>query len=81
MLGHRIYTEQTGDSGQQCSTVMVCERKYSRREHYFAIVLDRATSGPVAIGSSQGGMNIEEVAAETPEALIKVILVLIFNHC
>ncbi|PAA89470.1 hypothetical protein BOX15_Mlig001210g1 [Macrostomum lignano] len=70
MLGHKIFTKQTGDAGQTCSTVMVCERKYSRREFYFAITMDRKHRGPVLIGSSQGGVNIEQVAKENPEAII-----------
>ncbi|CAL8099742.1 unnamed protein product [Calicophoron daubneyi] len=69
MLGHRIYTAQTGDAGQLCNTLIVCERKYSRREHYFAIVLDREVGGPVMIGCEQGGVNIEEMARDQPDAL------------
>lgn len=74
MLGHRIYTKQTGESGTGCSAVIIVERKYLHREFYFAIALDRVTAGPVIIASSQGGMNIEQVAAETPEAIIKVLI-------
>lgn len=72
MLGHRIYTAQTGDAGQLCNTLLICERKYSRREHYFAIVLDRQVGGPVMIGCEQGGVNIEEMARDSPDALLKV---------
>lgn len=72
MLGHRIYTKQTGEAGTVCSAVIIVERKYLHREFYFAIALDRASAGPVIIASSQGGVNIEQVAAETPEAIIKV---------
>ncbi|TGZ52258.1 hypothetical protein CRM22_010670 [Opisthorchis felineus] len=72
MLGHRIYTAQTGETGQVCNTLLVCERKYSRREHYFAIVLDREQGCPVMIGCEQGGVNIEEVARDQPEALTKI---------
>lgn len=74
MLGHRIYTKQTGESGQVCSAVNIVERKYLRREFYFAIALDRETAGPMIIASSQGGVNIEQVAAENPEAIIKARL-------
>ncbi|KAF6029013.1 SUCLA2 [Bugula neritina] len=49
---------------------MIAERKYVRREFYFAITLDRKHAGPVLIASSQGGMNIEDVAAENPSAII-----------
>lgn len=72
MLGHRIYTKQTGEAGTVCSAVTLVERKYLHREFYFAIALDRASAGPVIIASSQGGVNIEQVAAESPEAIIKV---------
>jgi len=50
--------------------VYVCERLYPRREFYFAILFDRASQGPVLVGSSQGGMDIEGVAAENPNAII-----------
>ncbi|KAH8855245.1 Succinate--CoA ligase [ADP-forming] subunit beta, mitochondrial [Schistosoma japonicum] len=72
MLGHRIFTAQTGDSGQLCNTLLACERKYSRREHYLAIVLDRSSGGPVMVGCKQGGVNIEDIARDNPDALIKI---------
>ncbi|XP_064638134.1 succinate--CoA ligase [ADP-forming] subunit beta, mitochondrial-like [Lineus longissimus] len=71
MLGHRLVTKQTGEAGILCNKVMVVERLYSRREYYFAITLDRAFAGPVMIGSAQGGMSIEDVAKENPDAIIK----------
>ncbi|XP_052784655.1 succinate--CoA ligase [ADP-forming] subunit beta, mitochondrial-like [Mya arenaria] len=71
MLGHKLITKQTGEAGRICNTVMVVERLYARREYYFAIVMDRSFAGPVMVGSSQGGMNIEEVAQENPTAIIK----------
>jgi len=70
MIGHKLITKQTGEQGRPVDKVMVCERLYSRREYYFAIVLDRAHASPVMLASPQGGMNIEEVAAESPEAII-----------
>lgn len=42
MLKHKIYTKQTTSAGCICNEVMICERKYSRREFYFAITMDRA---------------------------------------
>lgn len=72
MLGHRIFTKQTGETGQVCSAVGIVERRYLRREFYFAIALDRESAGPMIIASSQGGVNIEDVAAKTPEAILKV---------
>lgn len=71
MIGEYLVTKQTGEKGRICNTVMVCERMYHRREFYFAIMMERAFSGPVIIASAQGGMNIEEVAYENPEAIIK----------
>ncbi|CAH1781181.1 unnamed protein product, partial [Owenia fusiformis] len=71
MIGHKIFTKQTGEAGRDCNDVMVCERLYSRREYYFALTMERAFGGPVMIASSQGGVNIEEVAQETPELLMK----------
>lgn len=71
MLGHRLYTKQTGREGKPCNEVMVCERLYPRREFYFAITLERAYQAPVIITSTQGGGNIEQIAMENPDAIIK----------
>ncbi|KAK3730215.1 hypothetical protein RRG08_034960 [Elysia crispata] len=71
MLGHKLFTKQTGSEGRICNKVMVVERLYIRREFYFAITMERTFGGPVLVGSSQGGVNIEEVAAENPDAIIK----------
>ncbi|KAH9493061.1 beta' subunit, partial [Bulinus truncatus] len=71
MIGHKLFTKQTGSEGRICNKVMVVERLYIRREFYFAITLERTFGGPVLVGSSQGGVNIEEVAAENPNAIIK----------
>lgn len=51
---------------------MVAEALDISRETYFAILMDRACNGPVMVGSPQGGMDIEEVAASTPELIFKV---------
>lgn len=51
---------------------MVCKRLFTRREYYFSITLDRNTNGPIVIASSQGGVNIEEVAATNPDAIVKM---------
>uniref|UniRef100_A0A8D1LFY8 Succinate--CoA ligase [ADP-forming] subunit beta, mitochondrial n=1 Tax=Sus scrofa TaxID=9823 RepID=A0A8D1LFY8_PIG len=71
MIGKKLFTKQTGEKGRICNQVLVCERRYPRREYYFAITMERSFQGPVLIGSSQGGVNIEDVAAETPEAIVK----------
>lgn len=44
MINFRLFTKQTGEAGTVCSKVMVSERLYSRREYYFAIVLDRSAA-------------------------------------
>lgn len=70
MIGYKIHTKQTGEDGQPCNAVMITERLYPRREYYFAIMMEREFSGPVIIASSQGGVNIEEVAREDPAAIV-----------
>ena len=52
--------------------VMVAESLDISRETYFAIVLDRSMQGPVLVGSPEGGVDIEEVAASRPERIFKV---------
>eukprot|EP01104_Vermistella_antarctica_P008232 TRINITY_DN2057_c0_g1_i1.p1 TRINITY_DN2057_c0_g1~~TRINITY_DN2057_c0_g1_i1.p1 ORF type:complete len:449 (+),score=108.35 TRINITY_DN2057_c0_g1_i1:41-1348(+) len=74
MLNHRLFTKQSGPDGKPCNEVFIVSRHFIRREAYFAILLDRESSRPVMIGSSQGGMDIEKVAAEQPEAIHKVFL-------
>lgn len=70
MLGHKLITKQTGSKGRICNAVYLCERKFARREFYLAILMDRSTQSPVIVASSQGGMDIETVAKESPEAII-----------
>ena len=69
LLGNPLVTIQTGEEGQTVRQVFVEEGCDIARELYLGIVVDRATAGPVLIASSQGGMNIEEVAAETPHLI------------
>ncbi|CAD7092040.1 unnamed protein product [Hermetia illucens] len=70
MVNQLLVTKQTGAGGRICNSVMVAERKFPRREFYFAVMMERAFNGPVIIASSQGGVNIEDVAAENPDAII-----------
>ncbi|KAK5467146.1 succinate--CoA ligase beta chain [Exophiala xenobiotica] len=70
MIGHKLVTKQTGARGRICNSVYICERKFARREFYLAILMDRATQSPVIVASSQGGMDIETVAKETPDAIL-----------
>jgi len=70
MINQTLVTKQTGAAGRICNKVMVAERKFPRREFYMAVMMERAFNGPVIIASSQGGVNIEEVAAENPDAIL-----------
>jgi succinyl-CoA synthetase beta subunit len=70
MIGHKLVTKQTGEQGRLCNAVYICERKFARHEFYLAILMDRQTQGPVIVSSSQGGMDIEGVAKESPDAII-----------
>lgn len=72
MIGSNLVTKQTGAQGRLCEKVLIAKRLYTRREYYFSITLDRKSSGPVLIGSSKGGVNIEEVAATDPLSIITV---------
>jgi len=72
MIGHRLQTIQTGPGGRPCNKVYLVERKYIRRENYLSILLDRESGGPVIIASPSGGVNIEIVAHENPNAILKV---------
>uniref|UniRef100_A0A669EFG7 Succinate--CoA ligase [GDP-forming] subunit beta, mitochondrial n=1 Tax=Oreochromis niloticus TaxID=8128 RepID=A0A669EFG7_ORENI len=71
MLGFNLTTKQTPKEGVKVKTVMVAEALDITRETYFAILMDRSCNGPVMVGSPQGGMDIEEVAASTPELIFK----------
>ncbi|MEI8037844.1 MAG: ADP-forming succinate--CoA ligase subunit beta [Verrucomicrobiota bacterium] len=71
MLGQVLVTKQTGEAGRLVRKVMVTESVTIRRELYLAILLDRQTCQPVIIVSTEGGMDIEEVAAKTPEKILR----------
>ncbi|WRT70525.1 uncharacterized protein IL334_007523 [Kwoniella shivajii] len=74
MLGHKLITKQTGAGGRICNAVMLAERMPPQKEFYAAVLNDRARGSPVLVTSSQGGMNIEDVAHNTPEAIITTAL-------
>ena len=71
MIGDLLITKQTGEAGRICNAVMITERKYTRKEFYVAFMNERAFAGPVMIASAEGGVNIEDVAAKNPDAIIK----------
>lgn len=70
MIGSKLITKQTGAAGRVCNAVMLAERRDPSHEYYVAVLNDRVSQGVVLVASNQGGMNIEEVAAKTPEAII-----------
>jgi len=69
LLGSQLVTRQTGPEGVPVSKVLVEEVVDIERELYLSIVIDRSARGPVIIASEAGGMEIEEVAADTPEKI------------
>jgi succinyl-CoA synthetase beta subunit len=76
ILGGTLVTHQTGPAGKKVNKVLIAEDVYypgaaEPKEYYMSILLDRATSKPVIMASTEGGMNIEEVAAATPDKIIK----------
>jgi len=74
MIGHKLITKQTGERGRICNSVYVVERKFARKEFYLAILMDRASQSPVIVASSQGGMDIETVAKEQPDAIMTTVV-------
>ena len=71
MLGKNLVTHQTGPEGRQVRRVLVEQGVEIERELYLAMVLDRAQSRVTVICSSEGGVEIEEVAAKTPQKILK----------
>ena len=72
MLGMTLITHQTGPEGKEVGRVYIEEGSEIERELYLSILVDRATSKVSFIASTEGGMDIEEVAAETPEKILTV---------
>jgi succinyl-CoA synthetase beta subunit len=72
MIGMTLVTHQTGPDGRVVSRVLIEEGLQMTRELYLSIVLDRASGRPVIMASASGGMDIEEVAAKTPEKIVRV---------
>ena len=71
MLGQTLVTHQTGPAGRVVNKVLVAEAAQIAREVYFAILLDRATAAPLIVASTEGGVEIETVAAKSPERIIR----------
>jgi succinyl-CoA synthetase beta subunit len=71
MLGQILVTHQTGPTGRLVNKVLVAESADIAREIYFAVLLDRATAAPIIVASTEGGVEIEAVAAKSPEKIIR----------
>src|SRR6185437_11110105 len=71
MLKHPLVTKQTGEEGQKVSKVLVQEAADIAREVYLGMVVDRAVGLPVLMACAEGGVEIEEVAARSPEKILK----------
>ena len=72
MLGQVLVTKQTGPDGRLVSKVLIAAAPQIKKEFYLAVLLDRAVSRPVIMASTEGGVDIEEVAEQTPDKIFKV---------
>jgi succinyl-CoA synthetase beta subunit len=70
MLGRTLVTHQTGPAGKQVNRIYIEDGSTSRANLYLALLVDRATSRISFVVSTEGGMDIEEVAAHTPEKIL-----------
>ena len=71
MLGQTLVTHQTGPGGRVVNKVLVAEAAQIAREIYIAIIRDRPTAAPLIVASTEGGVEIETVAAQSPEKIIR----------
>jgi succinyl-CoA synthetase beta subunit len=74
MLGNTLVTHQTGPVGRKVQTIYFTEGASIAHEYYLAILMDRETSKPVIIASTEGGVDIEQVAEKTPEKITRVFV-------
>ncbi len=74
MLGNTLVTIQTGPAGRKVQTIYFTVASDIKKEYYLAILLDRNSSKPVIVASTEGGVEIEKVAHDTPEKLIRVLV-------
>ena len=72
IIGMNLVTPQTGEKGIKVREVLIETGAKIEREIYFSVVLDRKSAGPIIIASAEGGMEIEKLAHERPESLIKL---------
>ena len=71
MFGQTLVTKQTGAEGRQVQTLLIAAGAKIKKEFYLAVLLDRANSRPLIMASTEGGMDIEEVAEKFPEKIFK----------
>lgn len=74
ILGMQLITHQTGPQGQKVRRLLIEDGADIRKEYYVAVLTDRATQKVAVMASSEGGMDIEDVAAKTPEKILKVFV-------
>ena len=74
MLGNTLVTIQTGPAGRKVQTIYFTVASEIKKEYYLAILLDRNSSRPVIVASTEGGVEIEKVAHEKPEKLFKILI-------
>ena len=74
MLGNVLVTKQTGAEGRPVNKLLIAGAPNIKKELYCAVLLDRATSRPIIMASTEGGMDIEEVAAHHPDKIFKLTI-------
>jgi len=74
IIGMNLVTPQTGPSGQRVKKVLITEASDIKKEYYLGMVLDRRLSLPVLMACAEGGVEIEEVAARSPEKILKEVV-------
>jgi hypothetical protein len=74
ILGMQLKTKQTGPEVRRCAACLIEEGADIKKEYYVAVLTDRATQKVALMGSSEGGMDIEQVAHDTPEKILKVFI-------
>ena len=74
LLGKRLVTHQTGSTGKICSRLYIEAGTEIAKELYFCFLVDRSSERIVMVGSSQGGMEIEELAVTNPDAITKIYI-------
>ena len=74
MFNNTLVTIQTGPAGRKVQTIYFTQASDIKKEYYLAILLDRATSKPVIVASTEGGVDIETVSHDTPEKIFKIFV-------